>query len=160
VEFDGTNDNMATANFSSSYSGAVSLVAIVKRNGAGSGSDQRIIDVSVSTTYTTIIGRSSANKWSIYNSGWVDGPTWDTSPHLIWTYQTSGTNATKITVDGSTTAGTAGAAKADYFRVGGWPASNFFGGTFAFAGLYAGDVSAHEQWPAFRAWARAYYGLP
>jgi hypothetical protein len=155
---DGSNDYIGTSTLSSSVAQAYSMVIVL--TGMASGK-------------APFHARSANTGWSFYWNG-ADGRWWsfagsvlattatntaDSGSHLL-TFVANGASS-KMYEDGSLlVTGAAGSATSDAFGLFDIGAVNFpFGGHIAFAGLYAGDITADPEWAAFKSWAAGLYGL-
>lgn len=152
VTFNGSSDMLSTAAFSSALATPFSHVLIGKRTATGTGVEFWF-GANLSALY------AYNGTFNVFYNGWVYGPATNTTGHLFRGYATGGA-ASKIAVDESVTSGTAGATSAALAGFGVQSAGTAAtASVVAFAGLYAGDITADGQWSAFKSWAASYYGL-
>lgn len=160
IDFDGSNDILQSAAFTL-VNDPITLICIGKRDGAGGGTYERMIEVRSASFYTSLLMRPGGN-WGVYASAEIGNTPYDTTAgHALRGYFTGGANS-EITVDGVSTTGTLGTGGASQFFIGGetaLTAASYGNIHVAFAALYAGDVTASPEWGRFVAWVSSYYGM-
>lgn len=162
LDFDGVNDYIQTANFSSALTTAATMVVIGKRNGATNIANGRLADTSEAATYTTLIANQiSTGRIGAYASGYFSGtgPTQDTAAHLFRLYVNGASSV--LAVDTTTVSGTLSTSNCAYLGTGGRKSLDDanLDSSIAFVGLYAGDITANSQWAAFKSWVLSTYGI-
>lgn len=162
VQGDG-GDYLETASFTAINS-PVSAVVIAAMTSTAAG--QSLIDGPVATANNrVVIGITTGPVWLGYAGSVLSGGTADTNGHLFRVYATDTGSGDALSVDGAATAsGNAGTTgipwdTIDLFANGGAGGTGFASAHIAFAGVYVGDVTAHAQWAAFKAWANTFYRL-
>lgn len=160
VEFDGSNDRMVTAAWSS-LSQPFSYVLIATWSSLGSG--QRGAMDGPSGSPAALFTDATAGRINLYSGGggYWQGPTISTGKHAVRAKFQSSSSA--INVDGSGPGSNVPAGPGTTGNTGltlgslrdGSGASAM---TAAFAGVYAGDVTAAGNWEAFCAWVSTIYG--
>ena len=98
-------------------------------------------------------------KFPAGGTGFINGVTTDSNPHLI-TCVARSTPAGQIYVDGTSVASGAmtSISTPTHLLLGGGT-SNYFGGDIALVALINGDVTTDPNWAAFKAWIARYYGI-
>jgi len=162
----GTNfDGLMITNSFTGISPPITQVVIGQQTAHSAVNDEWIDAGTSGLTDRMLIGyNAAASGWGIFSGTLpgLTGGTADLNPHLF-AFPVNGSTGLLV-VDGAVAIapGTTGA--------GGFPITKLalfsnpsksapMKGHIAFAGLYRGDITAHPNWPAFKAWARTYYGL-
>jgi hypothetical protein len=164
VEFDGVNDYLKLGSLSQAV--PLSLVAIFQYvSNTASGGFGRVMDCKTST-YLTIYNNGATGAWgnlSLYagSAAISSGVTASTTGQLMYGVVTSGTDTVGAAASSAT--GAAGNNALDCITLGANPAlgasANYANVSIAFAAVYAGDITAHANWSAFRTWANSFYGV-
>lgn len=174
VNFSGASDALGTASFGADVSEPFTMLAIGRQTVAASNTWTMTGHNSTGTAWQTCaaIGMraSGTNRWCIERSNpQLSTAVADTNNHLFRATATNSTNY-KLYLDETLTinAAAAGTYCPAALCLGAYhqdidpslALSNGWGKpVLAFAGLYLGDITANALWPAFKAWARTYYGL-
>lgn len=163
VQGDG-GDYLQTASFTAINS-PVTVIVIGAFTVTTSG--QNLIDGPTATsTNRVVIGTTTGPVWLAYAGAMLSGGTADTNGHMFRAYATDAGSGDALSVDGAATAsGNAGTTGIPWNTIAlfangnGGTGTGFASAHIAFAGVYVGDLTAHAQWAAFKAWVRSYYAL-
>lgn len=159
VDFDGSDDEMFSAAFTAVHQ-TFSAVFIGTYDGVGGGSYDRLISLATPNTIFTCLYRASSGYFAAYAGGFGETTvTATTGGHALRGKFTGASSV--LNVDGTSAAVSPGGGDATAFGLGGSGSgavdrANVHVG---FAGLYAGDVTAHAGWAGFVSWVSTYYGL-
>jgi hypothetical protein len=133
---------------------------IGKRNGAGGAGNEGILELSKGVSpFTTFFMRTSSGKFSTYAGTFADSTiSYDTSNHSSRAFFNGASS--RLVIDSTITnisPGTAGIAALWLNGYGG--AGERGNSSFAFVGVYKGDITLDPQWNDFKAWILYYYGI-
>ena len=158
VDFDGADDVMNTASFTSNPTYPLSYVVICAVD-ALSGTYQDPVN-GAGTGRNDIMYNASTSYGLYFRGGNTLGfTTPTTSGHMIRAYAGGTTAPLGMWIDGTLDAweGSATSTAATALNLGG--VYHPFNGKVVFAGIYQGDIAAHASWPDFLSWAGTYYGV-
>jgi hypothetical protein len=165
VDFDGVNDMLQSAAFTN-VAQTHSIIWIGKRDGVGGGANnERIIDLTNGGPPNTslFMKANGSTKWGIYAGSAISSSSLDqdtAAGHAIRVKYAGASTA--LVVDGTTDTVNPGTGGGTYFTLGCNPPNDISAAGnihTAFAGLYAGDVTADGNWSSFVTWVSSYYGL-
>lgn len=167
VSFDGINDRLSTAAFSTnpSYTSGVSIVAVVYLRATPPNVDRFICD-SASGGRNVIYYRASNGDYKMFQGtgGYnATGALTFGAGYLMSALFTTGTSDS-LYLDGALK-GTAAAGtdtisniRLGYSQSGGTTNLGIYG-SIALLGIYEGDITADGNWSAFKTWAASHYGI-
>jgi hypothetical protein len=159
VDFDGTNDTLATAAFSSgpSYASGVSFVVIGRTENPEVGAFFEGNTVNNALFDST--GERDLEQYRIQAGAAITSAvtTVNTSAHLHVVFFDGSTGSDTLTTDGtSLISGAAGSGQATLIKM---SASAKLSGQIAFLGIYEGDITANGSWANFETWVTDHYGI-
>jgi len=156
VQGDGSNDRLTLLGalaFPSTVAQPYSVVVIE----AGAANGKAPVDVATASA-GWVFYRNTNDWWAYAGATLSAAGVADNGAHMM-RFLASGASSKIAENETVVATGNAGTAAASNFSVcGSWFNFNT-PQTIAFAGLYAGDITADGAWPAFKAWAAAHYGL-
>jgi len=156
VDFDGVNDLLtASTTLSAPFSG----IWIGKRDGAGTGSNPRVLHFNTAGGYEAVLESSMTGNWAAYYGTFIDSGVNAVATPVVALRVLMSDVTHRISVNGTLSSQASG----------GPPSMAAFGIGFgdgeaanihtAFAACAVGDITADANWSAFVSWVSNYYGL-